>query len=158
MYRLGGEHIGYMERVSNYVAREWLVKEKIVAYQVTGMDIQALEDWSKDIVTTLRNWQSNQYLALYDLLSGVSIPLMVLTHYNILDPGLTPRGQEQVEQMLAERPDLIIRIAIVMPATVSGRIASSRGRSSSTLDQARVESRVMMSRRGAEDWLRGFVE
>jgi hypothetical protein len=147
-----------MERVANYVMRGWLMNGKILTYKVTGMDIQALEAWSKDIVTTLRQWQTNQYLALYDLSSGVSIPLMVLTHYNILDPGLTERGQEQVEQILVERPELIIRLAIVLPATTSGRIVSGRGRSSGTVDQARVESRVILSRKGAEEWLSSFVE
>jgi hypothetical protein len=144
-----------MEKVSNHIWREWLAEGQIVGYKVEAIDAQGLRDWAKAIVTTLSAWKSNQYLALHDLSTGVSIPLLVLTHFNILDPGLAANEQAKIDKMMLDNKKLTIRLAVVLPLTTSGRLARVRARSSAASD--RIESTVFYNREVALNWLNGFT-
>ncbi|MFN8375475.1 MAG: hypothetical protein U0694_21690 [Anaerolineae bacterium] len=144
-----------MDKVSTHITCEQLADQQIVAYEVAAIDVQSLQDWSQHIVATLSTWTGNEYLALHDLSRGVSIPLLVLTHFNILDPGLTKAGQAQVEQILSQKPNLYIRLAVVLPLTTSGRLARVRARHSAEVDH--IESIVFYNREVALKWLKGFI-
>jgi hypothetical protein len=146
-----------MEKISQHISRQWLADGKIVAYKVTALDAQGLHNWSKSIVATLTQWTSDSYLALHDLSTGVSVPLVVLTSHNILDPGLTKAGQAQVEDLLEQKSALCIRLAIVLPMSVSGRWATARGRGSSKFDITRSESQIFFERDNAVQWLESFI-
>ncbi len=146
-----------MDKISTHILREYLAGNKIVAYYVGAIDAQGLYDWSTEIVNSLLLWKSDRYLALHDLSRGVSIPLMVLTHFNILDPGLTRAGQSRVEEIMLEKPELTIRLALVLPSTTSGRLATTRGRSSFKINASRIKTQIFVERYMAMKWLEGFL-
>ncbi len=144
-----------MEKIATHITREWLLDQRIAVYNVNAIDVQALNDWSKAVVATLTDWQTDHHLMLFDLSTGVSIPLLVLTNFHILDPGLTKGGQAQVDEILTQKPTLNIKLAVVLPLTTSGRIASTRGRSSA--DKSRIESVLFYNRTAALKWLTAFI-
>ena len=89
-----------MGTVTTGINRDWLNDERIVTYSLEGLTVHAMLEWSEVIVRTLESWPSeSDYLAIHDLSkTGVSLTLLVLTGFNILDPGVTPSAQTQLKR------------------------------------------------------------
>ena len=94
---------------------------------------------------------------MYDLSSeGVAVPFLILTRYNVYRVGITTSGQKRVESILEARPRLKVKLALVLPESLSGDMAMRRGRPSGNA-QPQIEYKVYFDQPGAISWLGKFV-
>lgn len=107
--------------------QEWLLDRRIVAYRVTAVSQSVLENWSSLVRQTLRDWDKDwTYLALHDLTApGVATMYASLTHYDMLNIGVTQDGRLGAEGVFVEFPGFIGRVAISFNLTVSGHIGKT---------------------------------
>src|SRR5258707_5650953 len=140
------------------IKREWLNDQRIVCYSLEGLTVHAMIEWGEEITKTLGTWPSDsKYLAIHDLSkTGVSLTLLVLTGFNILDPGVTPSAQARVETILRQRPKLEIKLAIILPLSMSGQITTKRGKSSNP-NNKQIDSRIYNERESALEWLTAYI-
>src|SRR5262245_31599276 len=91
-----------MEAITSGIHRLWLSNGHVVCYSIDRLTVATVIEWSRAISASLKNWpEGADYLAIHDASQkGTSIPLLILTDFNILDPGLTKMGQGQFEAFM----------------------------------------------------------
>jgi hypothetical protein len=145
-----------MRKINNDVFEEKLDGGKIITYTIEGVNISTLGSWNEAVVAALEatSPDATHFLALYDLSNkGVAMPFLVLNNYRIYNVGVTPMGQRRVSRVLSNRPNLKVRLALLVSLAMSGRIAINKGESLDFGDNP-VVSRVFFEREAALEWLR----
>lgn len=137
-----------MVQIADGIEQTW--EGQIAVYTVTDLTDEALIQWSQSIIHTLRNWEANRFLALYDLSeSGVSIPLLMRTDYQI-SPGLRVKGQDDINRILEIHPELRIYLAVLIPDSNSGNVMLAR---SQLYNTEQVNTTLFFDRDKALVWL-----
>jgi len=148
-----------MEEIIAGVTRTYSHDTRIVIYSVSSLGVTTLKSWSDDILANLEHWpqEYDSYLVVYDLSDhGVSLPFLVLTGYNIYNPGITSAGQKRLDALLQARPGLMLKLALVLSPSLSGDMALNRGRQPATA-QSQVECQVYFDQAAAVTWLEQFI-
>ena len=143
------------------ISKEMLYNDQIVSYTVHSLNIAVLSSWNESIVETLQDWKDDKYyLTLYDLSSGgVSMPFLVLNSHKIYNLSVTPMGRVHVDKILAQKPNLKVRLAFVFGNTLTGNISLKRGLSSEfEPDDTAFEYRAFYERELAIEWLKSFIQ
>jgi DNA-binding CsgD family transcriptional regulator len=142
-----------MIRIADYVTCEYLDGRAIFIYRVTGSSFKDLRLWQQHVVDAMRTWDlTTPLLLIYDLTHrGVSIPYAVLNSYNLFNPGVTPEGRQETDRILQANPWFQLRLAIVVPESVSGEI--SKRLTSPPEARDNVAYKVFMDLNEAAAWL-----
>jgi DNA-binding CsgD family transcriptional regulator len=142
-----------MTRISNHVTCEYLEDSGIYLYKTTNASFKELKHWQRSVIDQVRKWNSIlPLLLIYDLTQrGVSIPYSVLNNYNIFNVGVTPDGREEIDRLLRENRSLHIRLAVIVPESVSGEI--SKRLVSEPETRRNIAYRVFMKLDEATAWL-----
>jgi DNA-binding CsgD family transcriptional regulator len=142
-----------MTRISDHVTCEYLDDSGILLYKTTSASFKELKCWQQSVLRQVGKWNSTlPLLLMYDLTQrGVSIPYSVLNNYNLFNVGVTPDGRQEIDRLLRENRSLHIRLAILVPESVSGEI-SKRLVSEPELHR-NVSYRVFMALDEAKRWL-----
>ncbi len=146
------------ERVTSNIKVDYLHDDLILHYKVAAVDVRALEQWNDHVVSALQSLPTGvtKIGLLYDLsISGVSMPFMLHNHYEIRRVAVSPDGLEAVNAALASHPDLWVYLAVLLPDTVSGKIATGQSRDTDKLSQ--VEARIYSDVHAAFEWLQQVV-
>jgi hypothetical protein len=141
-----------MTKLSSFLSRELLHEDRVVLYILTGMSANILWEWGKDVQTNLENWSDTQpYLAVHDVSHpSVGMPFLFLSGRDIYSPDPSSNGRQRTTELLGTRPNLLIKIALVLSASVSGDLAKRHGR---TIDTPRLQHKVFSNRASAIEWL-----
>jgi hypothetical protein len=144
------------ERIYPGVERSTLEDGAIIKYTITNIGPGSLMPWRETIFKTLKSWPDDRpYLALHDLSSkGVSVSFLCLSGREIFNIGITQMGQIQLEKLLAERPKLMIRLALVVSAQHSGQITARMGMAHTRAVHPQIEVQLFFEREEALNWLR----
>lgn len=148
-----------MDQIAPGIKREWFNDGKIVAYTVSAISTNSIIAWKDTVLTSLEQWpaENRYYLAMHDLSShGVSMPFLVLTGFEIFSVVLIKTGRVNLERIMANRPDLRIRLALVLSDAMSGKITMSRGRDPNAYSE-RIETKIFLARDAALEWLRETI-
>ncbi|MBZ0318050.1 MAG: hypothetical protein K8L91_16640 [Anaerolineae bacterium] len=148
-----------MESITYGVIRQWYYEGQIVAYTIHDVNMASMSRWGDAIMSTLEEWPADnpQYLALHDLSnSGVSMAFVVLNNYHIFTPGGNAMGRQRFEHFISRRPDLKVRLALVISNELSGQITMQHLRNAKV--EPLTEVNVFVDRDAALDWLAGFIE
>lgn len=142
-----------MTRISTHVTCEYLDESGIFLYKITSASFKELRCWQQSVVHQVRTWNSTvPLLLIYDLTQrGVSIPYSVLNNYNIFNVGVTPDGRQEIDRLLRENRSLSIRLAILVPESVSGEISKRLVAEPET--HRSISYRVFMKLDEAINWL-----
>src|SRR5690349_14073610 len=110
------------------IEREWLYDQRIISYVVRSIDVKILCQWTETAVEGLTQWPSHRpYLALHDLTSGgVAMLYSMATGCNVLNVGITAAGNEQAKQLARAHPQREMRLAVLVPESVSGQFIQKR--------------------------------
>lgn len=114
---------GSVEKPYPGVVREWYRDQSIVLYRLTGVTHEAVENWEKAVLETLRDWdKSTPYLAIHDLSQpGVSLQFAALVNFDMMNIGITMSGRELAEAYFDEHESFNALIAINFNLSLSGQ-------------------------------------
>lgn len=142
-----------IEQVTAGITREWV--GDICVYTITSLAINSLSSWNESIIALLNSIQNgqNRLMLCYDLSAGgVSMPYMIYNNYKIDNIAVMPSYRPVVEKTIANHPDLVIGLALVIADTMTGKITLSRGRQSIG-SGSQVYFNTFFDREAAIDWL-----
>ncbi|MBL8154612.1 MAG: hypothetical protein JNM70_10555 [Anaerolineae bacterium] len=144
------------ERLYPGIERGVLEDGAIVNYTISNIGPGSLMPWRESILKTLKSWPDDRtYLALHDLSSkGVSVSFLCLSGREIFNIGITQMGQTQIDKLLASRPGLNIRLALVVSAQHSGQVTARMGMAHSRSTHPQIEVQLFFEREAALTWLR----
>lgn len=136
------------------LTQQWLIDDGVVKYDLTEINPDVMFRWAKSIIEILENWDDRQPCCLLFNLTHpkVSVGYVLMTNREIFNIGITRTGQNDVEQILRARPDLHVRVALVVSSEASGRIAQRFSRESGV---SRIQGKVYFDEQAAIDWLQG---
>jgi hypothetical protein len=141
-----------MAQISTGVMCEWYDDDSVVAYTVTSLNDKILAEWSQSVVQLLTNWSEER--DRFNMLVDLSHPRMSLLFMMLLNsrvtPGLTVKGQEYVNRILAERPMLHISMALVIPSSESGTVTAARCQ---LCNLSNIDIKMFFSHEDALEWL-----
>jgi DNA-binding CsgD family transcriptional regulator len=140
-------------RISDHVTCESLDDSGIFLYKTTSSSFRELRLWQEHVRDQMRKWNlTTPLLLLYDLTHrGVSIPYAVLNNYNFFNVGVTPDGRKETDRLLRANQSLHVRLAIVVPDSISGEISKRLASESET--RGHVSYRIFISLDAATGWL-----
>ncbi len=142
-------------RIYPGIERSVLDNGAIVSYSITQIGPSSLIPWRESILKSLKSWPDElPYLALHDLSSkGVSVSFLCLSGREIFNIGITQMGQVQIEKLLAERPKLNVRLALVVSSEHSGQITARTGMSHLRSSHPQIETELFFEPDEALNWL-----
>lgn len=137
---------------------EWYAGDSIIAYVLSDVSPQILQNWSDTILDVLRNWPRRQpYLALYDLShSGVALAYVSLVKKRVCSLGITKTGEEQALASITQRENFGSRVVVYTSRTYSGHV----GGFLAEIDARRfqlgrvVQYEAFYNQEAAFDWLK----
>jgi hypothetical protein len=98
----------------------------IQMYSVRTTATQSINQWIGFIVQTLRYYPEDQPCRLLYDFSNVSILKLTTTQFHDIGSlGLSLDGNEQVLNVLNERPRLKVRLAVVVQMSLSAKLATA---------------------------------
>lgn len=144
-----------VERIYPGIERSLLEDGSIVSYSISSIGPGSLMPWRESILKTLKGWPDDRiYLALHDLSSkGVSVSFLCLSGREIFNIGITQMGQTQIDKLLAERPNLNIRLALVVSSQHSGQVTARMGMSHTRTTHPQIQVQLFFEREAALSWL-----
>jgi DNA-binding CsgD family transcriptional regulator len=140
-------------RISDHVTCESFNDSAIFLYKTTSSSFKELRLWRQAVLEQMRHWNLTMPLLLiYDLTHrGVSIPYAVLNNYNLFNVGVTPDGRKEADRLLRANQSLHIRLAMVVPESISGEISKRLASESET--RGNVSYKIFMTLDEATSWL-----
>ena len=144
--------------IADVLELEWYAGDTMVAFVLSKMSSEILQNWSEVALDVLKNWPPEKpYLALYDLSHrGVVIGYLDLVQRRMLSLGITEAGEERALDIIAQREGFSARVALYASMTRSGYV----GRLFAKMDARRsrfgkvAKHDVFYDREAAFDWLK----
>ncbi len=143
-----------------YIDQSWLDEGRIVAYRLSSVMERTWDEWGRMVMENLENWPDDQpYLAVHELnAKGVGLTYAHSNHYDVFKVAITPRNQQDFEQMLESRPNLYARLAIIVSRELSGQVIFKKALQLQNEDpHARVIGKIFYDAEAGINWLRGFL-
>lgn len=136
---------------------ELLENDTIVSYTLSSAQSTTIAAWSDLAVAKLRDWPKDRpYLALHDLSHpGVGLLYLTAVEFDPFNVGVTPGGRRALHDLLAEKPDWQIVLALVVSTSLSGRLTRLR-MADIISDLPKITSRTFFKRSAALEWLMRF--
>jgi hypothetical protein len=136
---------------------EQLENDAIIAYTLSSAQSSTIAAWSDLAVANLHDWPKDRpYLALHDLSHpGVGLLYLTAVEFDPFNVGVTPGGRRAVYDLMAEKPDWQIVLALVVSTSLSGRLTRLRV-ADIISDLPRITSRTFFKRSAALEWLMRF--
>jgi hypothetical protein len=115
-----------VEPMNEHLQRMWIEDQRIVLYKVSSPIRAVIDQWAALAVTTIETWHPSQpYLAIYDLSSpGVGFLMSRKTNFVLGLLGITNEGEEQVQDLLIQRPGFHSKVAVLLSQQHSGYVVS----------------------------------
>jgi hypothetical protein len=136
---------------------EWHAKNSIIAYVLSNMSSQILQNWSDTVLDVLHDWpRGKPYLALYDLShSGVALAYVSLVKRRVCSLGITKTGEARALESINQRENLNSRVAVYTSRTYSGHVSGFLAEIDARRFQVGrvVRYEAFYSREAALDWL-----
>jgi hypothetical protein len=148
-----------LEILCEGLERTWLDEGAIAVYTVTQIGSKTLVSWRDSILETLKKCQADRpYLALHDLSAkGISMGFLAASGREILNVGITRFGQEEVEALLAQRPELKIYVAVVVSSQTSGQITARLAMPNVHAGNDQIVTKAFFEQTAALNWLRTHI-
>lgn len=111
--------------IADGVQQSWHNNQQIVSYKLTSVTTTSLADWSDYVVNSLETWSKDKpYLAVHDISqSGLGLLYSTAVENEIFNLGILPRAKGKINHILESNPDWQLRLALVVSASLSGRLA-----------------------------------
>lgn len=149
------------------VTRDWVGTgdDAIAIYKIRSLDISSLKTWNEAVYKSLQDLPetAKTFYLIYDLSAGgVSLPYLIYNNFVIDNIAVFPPAKTQFDDLLKKRTDLKVALALVISASLSGRIAVSRGRSgtggtgTTSETESQLAFKTFFKREPAVEWLRGL--
>lgn len=101
-----GQHESGVEKIGQFVTREWLDNGRIAVYHIYSITREAVDEWITSAQAIFRSWPDNApFLVIYDFSECGGITL-------------TPYIRKRSQDLAEVRPELRGRAAIVLPRTI----------------------------------------
>ncbi len=100
-----------VERVGQYVTREWIDNKRIVIYRIYGITREAVDEWITSAFEIFKLWPATE-------------PLLVV--YDFSESGglsITPYIRKRTAELAEARPELMGRAAVILPRTIGAQAA-----------------------------------
>ncbi|MCQ3932651.1 MAG: hypothetical protein DPW16_19550 [Chloroflexi bacterium] len=143
-----------------YIEQNWLDDGRIVIYRLSSVMEKTWDEWGRMVMENLETWPDDQpYLAVHELnAKGVGLTYAHSNHYDVFKVAITPRNQQEFEEMLVSRPNLYVRLAIIVSRELSGQVIFKKAIQLQNEDpNARVIGKVFYDEDAGINWLRGFL-
>jgi len=110
-----------MVKIDPYIEREFTENTQILYYQAASVMPSSLMQWTDDLFGLLVEQRGPSHIRLlYDISDPrSSMSYMILTEHDFLHPGITRTGKVRLEQLLKQRPEMIIHFALLVSNTIS---------------------------------------
>lgn len=133
---------------------ELLENDAIVSYTLSSAQSSTIAAWSDLAVAKLRDWPKDRpYLALHDLSHpGVGLLYLTAVEFDPFNVGVTPGGRRALHDLMAEKPNWQIVLALVVSTSLSGRLTRLR-MADIISDLPKITSRTFFKRSAALEWL-----
>ena len=127
--------------------------QQIVEYKLTAVTSTSLNDWSDYVVASLETWPKDKpYLVIHDISqSGLGLLFSTAVKNDIFNIGIVPKAHEKVQAIAKINPDWQLRLALVVSASLSGRLARILFQKNSPQNQ--VQFKAFFYRDPALEWL-----
>jgi hypothetical protein len=115
-----------MESANEHLQLLWLEDQRIAHYKLSSPLRTVIDQWAGLTVRTIEGWKLDQpYLAIYDLSSpGVGFIFSRQTNFVLGLLGVTHDGEQQVQQLLRQRPNFRSKVAVLLSQQHSGHVVS----------------------------------
>ncbi len=142
-----------MEEIATGVTREWLNEGRVVSYTVSAVSVASINAWSATAIDTLEHWpEDHPYLALHDVSQpGMGLLFLAAVGNDIFNIGVVPSAQQRVQEIVESRPDWQLALAIVVSASLSGRMTKLLFQQ--TQPGSRIQVKAFFHRSAALKWL-----
>lgn len=113
-----------MEEIANGITREWLHDRQVVSYQVNSVSVKAINAWSVLAIEALESWpKDSPYRAIHDISQpGIGLLFLTAVDSDLFNIGVVREARQRVQEIVESRPDWQLSLAIVVSASLSGRL------------------------------------
>jgi len=142
-----------MEEIATGITREWLYEGRIVSYTANSVSVASVNAWSDTALETLETWPEDQpYLAMHDVSQpGIGLLFLTAVESDIFNIGVVPSARQRVQEIVDSRPDWQLALAIVVSASLSGRMTKLLFQQAQP--GSRIQVKAFFHRSAALKWL-----
>lgn len=142
-----------MIEITEGVQQSWHYQQQIVSYKLTSVTPSSLSEWSDYVVDALEASPKDQpYLAIHDISqSGLGLLFSTAVQNDIFNIGVLPTAKEKIESLIKANPDWQLRLALIVSASLSGRLARVLFQKNDPQDQ--VQFKAFFYHEPAVEWL-----
>ena len=111
--------------ITEGVQQNWLSDQQVLSYTLTSVTSTSLNNWSDYVVASLKTWSKDKpYLVIHDISqSGLGLLFSTAVQNDIFNIGIVPKAHSKVQSMIQANPEWQLRLALVVSASLSGRLA-----------------------------------
>ena len=127
--------------------------DQILSYTLTSATENTLSDLSHYVIDSLQALPKDKpYLVVHDISqAGIGLLFATAVQNEIFNIGILPSAQEKIQSLIDANPDWQIRLALIVSASLSGRLARVLFQSNDPADQ--MQFKAFFSKEPALSWL-----
>jgi len=131
----------------------WHNNQQVVEYKLTSVTSTSLNDWSDYVIASLETWPKDKpYLVIHEISQpGLGLLFSTAVKNDIFNIGIVPKAHEKINTIIKTNPDWQLRLALIVSASLSGRLARILFQKNNPQNQ--IQFKAFFYRDPALEWL-----